>query len=57
MIGAFGFNAKRNKVIDYPFSIIIGQMALMIPALSIEGKNYSVVVWKPFQLPVKRSKI
>ena len=53
MIGAFGYHEKRNKRIDYPYNIIIGQMALMIPALSAQKKNYVAFVWQPFQLAVK----
>ena len=55
MVGASTYLEKRNRVIDYPYNIQMSQMALMIPKLAAQKKNYLVAVWKPFQLPVYKN--
>lgn len=57
MIGAFGYHVKRNQVIDFAYNLRTSRMALMIPALSMQKRNYIIFVWQPFQLPVSKTNI
>ena len=53
MIGAFGFTAQRNALIDYPYPAALIPMALLIPKPTINTRtNYIGAVWQPFQLQV-----
>ena len=52
MLGGFGLSEKRNRMIDYTYTVIINSMALMIPKPKSQTINYVVVIWEPFQTQV-----
>ena len=54
IVGYFGYNEKRNKIIDYPHPAGITTTALLIPNPTVQMKNYLVLIWQPFQPQVRK---
>ena len=49
MVGEFGYNSERNKLIDYPYPTKITALALLIPKPTAQETHYLVAIWQPFQ--------